>query len=225
MHLTRWLGPLRLVNAALLLPVVLAVISGVWTAPDSTHVDTAYKLREASAILFILFVLVLGFFAFAMPSDPVQRKDKVLLQIYLVLPILLERVIYAAVQSFLTTPSNPGRNRWVYLAFLLIPDFIAVSIYTLFGFVLGRSPVREDVRYGDERAKAEGSQMGSQQGQGSPGYEMGQNEGGSMGSGGGTQQPLQQESGNGRQGRMGRRQRRRRGPIHMLYYAIAGRGE
>ena len=223
-HLRRWLYPLRFVNTLLIIPVVLAIISGVWTAPDSTHIDTAYKLREASSILFILFVLVLIFFAFTMPSESSQRRDKVLLQIYIVLPIIFVRVIYAAVQSFLTTPTNPGRNIWVYLDLLLIPDFVSVSIYTLFGFLVERSPVREQIRFEEEQGKAEEYPMVSQQGQGSTGFQMGQSEGSLMTDGGGRQEAFQ-DIGNGRRGRVGRRQRRRRGPLHMLYYALFERGE
>lgn len=216
-HLTRWLVPLRMINTLLLIPVILAIISGVWTAPDSNHIDTAYKLREAAAVLFILFVLVLFILATVMPNQSQQRRDKVLVQVYIVLPILFVRVIYASAQAFLSTPSSPGRNRWVYLGLLLIPDFVAVSIYTVFGFMVKKA-MPSALMYEAQMAKPEGSEMGVQASQGH-GYERAPPQGMGVTDG---RRDFRQE---GRHGQPGRRHRRRRGPIHMLYYAIAGRGE
>jgi len=160
-----------------------------------------------------------------MPSQRQQRHDKVLLQIYIVLPILFVRVIYACVQSFLSTPTSPGRNRWVYLGLLLVLDFVAVSIYTAFGFVVGRAGPR-NVAYEEEARKQEGYEQGTQPAQGQ-GYDAGTSthQGGVLQGHrrGGDGSTLDQ--GSGRQGRGGRRNRRIRGPIHMLYDAIAGRGE
>ena len=67
--------------------------------------------------------------------------DLVLVQVLLVSPILLVRIIYATVQAFLSSPSSPGRNTWVYLGLLLIPDFISVAIYTICGFMVRRTPL------------------------------------------------------------------------------------
>jgi hypothetical protein len=99
----------------------------------------------------------------------------------------------------------------VYLGLLLIPDFVAVGIYTVFGFGVKKSR-SQAVVFEEEASKPQEYEMGTQMGQG---YEMGPPQGIGVMAG----------NKDGRQPRAGRRSRRRRGPIHMLYYAIAGRGE
>ena len=66
--------------------------------------------------------------------------DLVLLQVLLVSPLLLIRITYAVVQAFVSTPTKPGLNTWVYLGLLLIPDFISVAIYTVCGFKVKTMP-------------------------------------------------------------------------------------
>jgi hypothetical protein len=68
-----------------------------------------------------------------------QRADPVLLQLFIVLPIMLVRILYATSQAFKSTPQNPTHNTWVYLVLLMIPDFISDAVYTYFGAVILRS--------------------------------------------------------------------------------------
>lgn len=86
-----------------------------------------------------------------------QRHDLVLVQIIVVAPILLVRIIYATIQSFLSTPTSPGRNTWVYLGLLLIPDCISVTIYTICGFKIPPiQPVQHEYNVGESAPKHSG---------------------------------------------------------------------
>jgi hypothetical protein len=139
-----------------------------------------------------------------------QKFDAVILQIYIVLPIMFFRSIYATVQAFMSSPTNPGHNVWVYLALLLIPDFVALLIYTLFGFAVPKAAPRDTTHVYTDTESGAKDEMGTQEG----GYVGGQ----------AYQEPASSNIGNAYQsgGRsQRRRQRRRGGPLHMLYYAIA----
>lgn len=49
---------------------------------------------------------------------------------------MLVRIVYAVVASFQSTPENPGSETWVYFALLMVLDFVATAIYTLFGLTV-----------------------------------------------------------------------------------------
>jgi len=113
---------------------------------------------------------------------------------------MLVRIVYAVVQAFLNNPSNPNHNTWVYFGLLLIPDFVSVALYTVFGYVISRIP------------KEEGAlQLES-------GYALKEGVGPNPGAGGDEQPTYQQPAQNNRRGR----RTRRRGPILMLIGAIRG---
>jgi len=137
--LTRWSNTLRIIHPVVLAGLVCAVISGIWTNPTSGHINTAYDLRRVSAILFLFVTsLLLGIVVriIIKSKSREQRFDLLLIQILIVTIILLIRIIYATAQSFLSTPQNPNHNAWVYLGLLLILDCVAVSIYTICGLIL-----------------------------------------------------------------------------------------
>jgi hypothetical protein len=141
----QYLQPIRLLNLVLTAAFILGIISGVWTNPTSNNIDTGYKLRRASSILFAVSALVIfgiALFFGSRSRSREQRMDLVLAQIYIVMPILIMRMIYATVQAFLSGPTNPGHDVWVYLALLLIPDFVAMTIYTVCGFLIKPSTRR-----------------------------------------------------------------------------------
>jgi hypothetical protein len=214
-NLTGYLAPIRLIRLLVLVAFVLSLIGGIWTSPDSGHIATAYKLRQAGDVVFILNVIIIFLFTMFLSSKSTSRDQKfdvVILQIYIVLPIMFVRSIYATVQAFLSSPTNPGHNIWVYLALLLIPDFVALLIYTLFGFVVPKATPRNTTPVYTDTESGPKDEMGSQEGSyaGGPAY----------------QEPASSNIGNTYQPegrRQRRRERRRGGPLHMLYYAIADR--
>lgn len=192
---------------------VCAIISGVWTNPTSNNINTGYSLRRAAEFLFLFCVLcILGLtvLLFSSSKTKEQRNDLVLVQVLIVSPILLIRIIYATVQSFLSTPTSPGRNTWVYLGLLLIPDFVSVTIYTVFGFKI--KPLQ---RAGEWPASytANGDEFPQETNQ--PATFDGPT--GSYQDVEGKSQPAVTPQPSRR-----RRQRRIRGPIHMLIDAIRG---
>jgi len=119
---------------------------------------------------------------------------------------MLVRIVYAVVQAFLNNPSNPNHNTWVYFGLLLIPDFVSVALYTVFGYVISKVPKKEDGAL----------QLES-------GYALKEGVAPNPGAGGGEQptyqQPVYQDP--AQNTRRGRRTRRR-GPILMLIGAIRG---
>jgi hypothetical protein len=183
----------------LLAAFVCAIISGIWTNPTSNNIDEGYQLRRAADILFlvsVLCILALASLLLSKSRTREQRMDLVLVQILFVSPFLLIRITYAVVQAFISTPTNPGRNTWVYLGLLLIPDFISVAIYTVCGFKVKKMPPAAEWQLGkDNEIGPHSGQFGTTDAEGNVQAE----------------QPARM-----------RRQRRRgpRGPIGMLIGAI-----
>jgi hypothetical protein len=116
-------------------------------------------------------------------------------------------MIYATVQAFLASPSNPsaGRSTWVYFGLLQIPDLLSVGIYTICGLFLPKAtaPAGQTAQSGgyyepgkDGTPASDTPYTASDQGA----YQQYQ------------QQPM---AGGGRRNR-----RRMGGPIHMLISAI-----
>jgi hypothetical protein len=195
--ITRFYSFIRLIHPILLTAFVLAIISGAWTSPNSGHINTAYNLRRAADILFLFVTsLLMGMVIRMMmkSKSKEQRFDLVLVQVLVVTFILIIRMIYATAQAFISNPHHPNPNTWVYLGLLMIPDCLAVSIYTICGLVLKASPPAQVGFFADD------SQAPSQIPQ--------PNQKPEDGSQPAVSQPTR------------RRQRRLRGPIGMLIAAI-----
>jgi hypothetical protein len=156
----KYLRPIKLIGLLVFLGLVLAVVSGVWSSPGDSNIDKGYDLRRAADILFVILVIIIFLLTSALMSGShsrEQRFDLVLLQVFIVSPILFLRSIYAAVQAFISTPQNPGHNTWVYLGLLLIPDAISLTIFTICGFILPReSPSVRQWRAGNGQANEAG---------------------------------------------------------------------
>lgn len=149
----------RSINIVLLAGFICTIIGGAWTNPTSSHVDTGYSLRNAGNILFLCSNVVVIFLVIFMRHRSVlhdQRNDPILLQLFIVLPIMLVRIIYATVQSYLSGPDNPGANVWVYFSLLLLLDFFATAIFTVAGITMLRRTHRALL----ERKNAEHLQQG-----------------------------------------------------------------
>ena len=201
--LMRWSNFIHLLHPVVLAALVCSVLSGIWTSPSSSHIHTAYSLRRAGTILFLIVTsMIMGMVVRMMikSKSKKQRFDILLVQVCVVTFILLIRIIYATVQAFLSTPQNPDHDTWVYLDLLLIPDCLAISIYTICGLVLKPSqPPSAGQRYvGDEAGVPSQISQSDQDA-----YEI-----------------ESAQSAVGQEGK--RRQRRIRGPIHMLIDAITG---
>src|SRR5271170_386718 len=135
-RLDRYLKPVRYINVILLAAFICTIIGGAWSNPESSHESTGYSLRRAGNILFLItnvvvILIVIWMFRHSVVRE--QSHDPLLLQLFVALPIMLIRAVYAVVQSFLSTVTNPGHNTWVYLALLLIPDLLATFVFTLWG--------------------------------------------------------------------------------------------
>ena len=134
--LDRYLKPVRYINVLLLAGFICTIIGGAWSNPTSSHVDTGFTLRRVGNILFLITNVVILLVAIFMYRHSVVREqshDPLLVQLFIVLPIMLIRMVYTVVQAFLSTPDNPGHNTWVYLGLLYVPDLLATAIFTLFG--------------------------------------------------------------------------------------------
>jgi hypothetical protein len=194
--------------------LVCAIISGVWTNPTSSNLQSGYDLRRASDIIFLVCIILIFLVALFMMSKSRTREQKhslVLVQDLIVMPILFLRIIYATVQAFLNNPNNPGHNTWVYLGLLLIPDLIALLIYTICGFLTEPAPRAVDFSPIDGGKVEIGMTPQGPQSSTFPDqpanyqtYPVGS-----------SQAAYSQPS-------RGRRQRRIRGPIHMLIDAFRG---
>ena len=219
--LRRYLRPIRSVNLIVTAAFILGIVGGVYSNPTSSQIDLGYRLRRASNILFVVAVLIILLFTILISRQAntrEQRYDLVILQVYIVVPIMLTRIIYATVQSFLSTPTSPGRNVWVYLGLLLIPDFASITIYTVCGFFIAGTPISPN--WSSESPSKE-SGKGPATGVSMPGDEPIYQEP-TYQAQGNQQAPAQPASAAGYGRRYGRG-RRRGGPIMMLIQALTDR--
>jgi hypothetical protein len=151
--LDRYLGPVRSVNIVLFAGFICTIIGGAFNNPTSSHYVTGFSLRRAGDILFLVsnvgIIAVVVYMAILSRTHS-QRFDPILVQNFVVLPIMLTRIVYTTVQSWLASPQNPGYNVWVYFGLLEVTDFLSTLIFTLYGaFVL-----RPSQRAAIERANA-----------------------------------------------------------------------
>jgi hypothetical protein len=122
---------------------VCAVVSGAWTSLTSTVTDASYALREASSILLLVTVVLafpICFFSLSVSKYDEERRDPLLLQVVIVLPIFLNRSVYSVVQSFFSNRQSPFHNTWAYFSLLMLMDYISFVILTLVGLSVQRSP-------------------------------------------------------------------------------------
>jgi hypothetical protein len=153
--------PQRILHLVIMGGFVCSIIGGIWSSPDDSKINTGYTLRRVGAIIFTvatIFIFALAFTASRSASGS-HGNDLVLRQLFIVLPIMFIRIVYATVQNFKSTPQSPGHNTWVYFALLLLPDFVSTAIYTYFGaVVLGRFE-----RVAGEESSGQGYKLDSRQ--------------------------------------------------------------
>jgi len=116
--------------------LICSIIGGTDSDPGDSDINEGYTLRRVGSCLFVLAVIIILAVAFGLRrSSPTsqQKKDPQLNQLFVVLPIVLVRTVYSTAQNFISSPSNPGHNTYVYFVLLLLPDFISISIYTIYG--------------------------------------------------------------------------------------------
>jgi len=93
------------------------------------------NLRKVGDIIFIIAILaILGVVVYMVlrSVSPAQRRDPILTQILIVMPILLIRTSFTAVQAFLSDEPNV----WLNLGLVQIPDLFSDTIYTVYGLTL-----------------------------------------------------------------------------------------
>lgn len=166
--LQRFHRPQHLLHLVILGGFTCSIIGGVWSSPDDANINTGYTLRRVGSIIFIVATIFVFFLAATAKKSASgsHGNDMVLRQLFIVLPIMFVRIVYATVQSFKSTPQSPGHNTWVYLALLIIPDFLATAIYTYFGAVVLRRFERVA-----EQSPREGYKLGPGQSPQQPAYQ------------------------------------------------------
>src|SRR5271170_7218410 len=105
--LDRYLRPVRLINVVLLAAFICTILGNAWSSPGNSRVNIGYQLRRAGNILFLISTLVvIGIVIFMETLSKIraQRRDPVLIEHFIVLPIMLVRIVYSTVQSFLSSP-------------------------------------------------------------------------------------------------------------------------
>jgi hypothetical protein len=55
---------------------------------------------------------------------------------------MLTRIAYATAQSFISTPTDPATQTWVYFVLVMCLDLVATTIYTLYGILALRPSQR-----------------------------------------------------------------------------------
>lgn len=131
--------------------LLCAIISGSRTSLQWTQTDNSYGLRSASSIILVAIVVLtfpICFFSLSVSKYEEERRDALLLQVVIVLPLFLTRSAYSVVQSFISSRHSPLPNIWVYFSLLMLFDYFAITILTLVGlsvqqnFLLGFKAAR-----------------------------------------------------------------------------------
>lgn len=134
--------PLSQIQFLLFLSLICAIISGAWTSLTWTMTDASYALREAASILLLVTVVLVFpvcFFALSVSKYGEERRDALLLQVVIVLPLFLIRSVYSVIQSYLSNRQSPLPNIWVYFSLLILMDYLAIVALTLVGLSVQRT--------------------------------------------------------------------------------------
>src|SRR5271163_2533665 len=134
--LDRYLKPVRSVNVILFAGFICTIVGGAMSNPSNSNANTGFKLRRAGDILFLVCnVIILGTVAWMSYSSvtPKERFDPIIVQLFIVLPLMLLRMVYATVAAFLESPENSSYNIWIYFGLLSLPDFLSTAIFTFCG--------------------------------------------------------------------------------------------
>ena len=134
-RLSQVLKIVRILHILLIGALVISIIGGTEMSPGDSDINQGYTLRRVGGILFIIAIIIMSMVVLGLASlsRPDGWRDPQLFQIFIVLPIIFFRTVYSTVQAFISTPSSPGYNIWVYLILLQIPDLISTSIYVWYG--------------------------------------------------------------------------------------------
>jgi hypothetical protein len=126
----------------------------LWSNPGDPKVASGLILRKVGDIIFItaiLTILAVVIYLIIHSVNAAQRRDPILMQILIVIPILLVRSSFAAVQTFMSNEPNV----WFNLGLLQIPDLISDMIYTSYGLALLKPAQRKELM--KEQKRAEGN--------------------------------------------------------------------
>jgi 4-amino-4-deoxy-L-arabinose transferase-like glycosyltransferase len=143
--LTNWLRPVRSINIVLFAGFICTIVGTALTSPDNSKINTGYSLRRAGNLLFLISdvgIFVIAILMAYFSKFRTQRFDPLLIQLFVVLTIMLVRIIYSTIQSWLSTPQNPGHNEWVWFGLLLLPDLLATTVFTVCGMLFLRPSQR-----------------------------------------------------------------------------------
>lgn len=176
----RTFRPLQLVGTA---AVILAIVGSVTVSSSQNENDlnTAVTLRHISSILFIVLyagIVAITAFCWVYHARVLPHRRKLLFAIMASLPFILLRVIFTFLGSFAPLPFgfdgvgnnvpvvtdsplepfSPTSGDWtVYLLMSVLPEYVAVLIYTVAGLCLDLKQELADFR----NLKA-GMQMGAE---------------------------------------------------------------
>lgn len=136
---------IRFLHILLFAAFVCSLLGGLWSNPGSSKVTSGQNLQKVGNIIFIVAIIAILTFVVYLSISSVnaaQRHDQILIQILIVMPILLIRSSFAAVQAFIR-PGEP--NIWLNFGLLQIPDLLSDTIYTVFGLALLKPAQRKEL--------------------------------------------------------------------------------
>lgn len=134
----------RFLHILLFVAFVCSLLGVLWSNPGDPKFTSGKNLQKVGDIIFILAIFaILAVVVYLLISsvNSAQRRDPILVQILIVMPILLIRSSFAAVQAFMSGEPNV----WLNLGLLQIPDLVSDTIYTGYGLALLKPAQRKDL--------------------------------------------------------------------------------
>jgi hypothetical protein len=139
---------LTFLHVLILLAFVTSFLGGVWSQPGNPKINSGSDLRKTGGILFVASILIMLVVVIFMLSKAVtrdQRRDPMLMQTLIALPIMLLRSAFVMVQTFISGPAILD-DIWLYLALVQIPDLAVATIYTISGLYFLRPSQRDELK-------------------------------------------------------------------------------
>ena len=142
---------IRLLHILLFGAFLCSLLGGLWSNPGDPKITSGQNLRKVGDIIFIIVILaILAVVVYLVicSVNTAQRRDPILMQILIVMPILLVRSSFAVVQAFMSGEPNV----WLNLGLLQIPDLVSDTIYTGYGLALLKPAQRKELMKEQRRA-------------------------------------------------------------------------
>lgn len=138
---------IRLIQVVVTVGLILGIVGGVQSGNDFTSGGTyvPQTLSKVSVVLYLagwVAIVGLSVIGYSNISSAIPGDNRILIAVAVAIPLILVRIIYAAVTMFghLASFNLITGNVTILLCMAILEEFAVVIVYEIMGFTLDRLP-------------------------------------------------------------------------------------